>query len=54
VQDLWDRIARSPDSVKVTEAQRIELEQRLQAHEEQPRQYTTWDDLRRELENEAR
>lgn len=50
VQELWDRIARSSDDLELTEAQRVELERRLRAHEENPGCYTTWKELRRRLE----
>ena len=49
VQDLWDRIADEPEAVGVTEAQREELERRLLAHEENPGQYTSWEELRSRL-----
>ena len=54
VQDLWDQIAESPEDVDLTDAQRTELERRLTAHEENPGQYTTWEELRQRLEGKAR
>ncbi len=50
VQDLWDRIADTPDDFELTEAQRRELERRLRDHERNPRSYTTWEELRARLE----
>ena len=49
VQDLWDRIAGSPDAVEPTEAQKRELERRLRAHEEDPATCESWEELRRRL-----
>ena len=49
VQDLWDRIADDPEAVGVTEAQREELERRLLAHEQNPGQYTSWEEVRSRL-----
>ena len=51
VQDLWDRIA---GGLELTPAQREELERRLRDHEENPGQYTSWEDLRRRLEGGTR
>jgi putative addiction module component (TIGR02574 family) len=53
VQDLWDRIAQAPDELEVTEAQRVELERRLRAHEDNPGSYTTWEELRQRLEEQS-
>lgn len=52
VQDLWDEIARSPRAVDLTPAQREEAERRLLQHESNPGEYTSWEELRRQLEGE--
>ena len=49
VQDLWDQIADTPDDVELTEAQRKELERRLRSHEDNPGEYTSWEELRQRL-----
>ena len=54
VQDLWDQIADSPDEVELTESQRQELERRLRAHEENPGEYSSWDELRQRLQKKSR
>ena len=36
VQDLWDEIARSPQAVNLTPAQREEAERRIRKHEADP------------------
>ena len=50
VQDLWDDIARSPREVELTPAQREEAKRRLLAHESDPREYSSWEELKRRLE----
>ena len=50
VQDLWDDIARSPRDVEITLAQREEAERRLLAHESDPQEYETWEEIRSRLE----
>ena len=34
VEDIWDSIATAPESLELTQSQRNELDQRLQAHQE--------------------
>ena len=51
VQDLWDDIARSPRDVEITTAQRDEAERRLRVHEEHPRECSSWEDIKRRLED---
>ena len=50
VQDLWDEIAQSPESVELTPDQLDELERRLAEHERNPVRYPTWEEVRKELE----
>jgi putative addiction module component (TIGR02574 family) len=52
VQDLWDEIARSPREVELTPAQLEEAERRLREHETNPGTYSTWEEVKRRLENE--
>src|SRR4030042_5688582 len=35
-EDLWDSVASSPEKIATTDAQRKELDRRLQAHEKDP------------------
>ncbi len=50
VQDLWDEIARSPQDVGLTPAQREEAERRLRKHESAPRKYKSWPQIRARLQ----
>ena len=47
VEEIWDSIAVEPSAVPVTDAQRSELDRRLD--EEDPESPLRWDELRREL-----
>lgn len=51
VQDLWDEIARTPGDVPLTDAQRAEAERRLLDHERNPRECSTWEEIKRRLES---
>jgi putative addiction module component (TIGR02574 family) len=46
VQDLWDRVASAPERVPVTDAQRVELDRRLAAHEADPSSAVPWEQVR--------
>ena len=46
VQHLWDEIARHPDDVDVTQAQRDELDRRLDRMEDSPDDTVSWSDVR--------
>lgn len=36
VEDIWDTIAASPESLPVTDAEKAELDRRLEIHEKNP------------------
>jgi putative addiction module component (TIGR02574 family) len=42
VEDLWDSLATTPEAIPVTQAQRDELDRRLQAHRENPSEGASW------------
>jgi len=47
VQDLWDRIvAGAADEVELTQAQRADLERRLEAHRADPDRGSSWEEAR--------
>ena len=52
VQDLWDEIARAPQDVELTPAQREEAERRLRKHESDPGEYSSWEEIKHRLEGE--
>ncbi|MFH1418393.1 MAG: addiction module protein [Planctomycetota bacterium] len=43
VQDIWDSIANVPEAVELTEAQRQELNARLEAYHRDPTAGSAWD-----------
>lgn len=45
VQDLWDRIAAEPDGVPLTEAQRVELQRRVEEHRADPASAVPWEQV---------
>lgn len=50
VQDLWDRIAASkPEEVELTEAQRADLDRRLEAHRADPDRGSSWEDVKKRI-----
>lgn len=51
VQDLWDSIAAEPDSVPVTDAQKEELDRRLDAHQTEEDESISWSKLKERLQD---
>jgi putative addiction module component (TIGR02574 family) len=52
VQDLWEEIARTPREVEITPAQREEAERRFRKHEQDPGEYSSWEEIKERLEGE--
>lgn len=48
-EDLWDSLSDAPEVLELTEAQRDELDRRLQAHRADPEAAISWETLRQEL-----
>ena len=51
VQDLWASIAAEPDSVPVTDAQKEELDCRLDAHQSGDDESISWSKLKERLQD---
>ena len=51
-QALWDSVAASPDNVPLTDAQREELDRRLDEYHRNPNEGTSWESLKRSLRGE--
>jgi putative addiction module component (TIGR02574 family) len=49
VEELWDSIADAPEVLELTDAQKAELDRRLEAHRADPDSAIPWETLRREL-----
>lgn len=48
-EDLWDSVASADEVLELTEAQRSELDRRIQAHRADPDATIPWTTLRAEL-----
>jgi len=49
VEDIWDSIAEVPEAVPLTDAQRRELDRRLDAFHRDPRAGSPWPEVRKRL-----
>ena len=49
VEELWDSIAESPEAVALTEAQEHDLRLRLDAHRDDPKAGSPWEDVKARL-----
>jgi putative addiction module component (TIGR02574 family) len=49
VEDLWDSIAADPEGLPLTEAQKEELDRRLEEHEADPDSAIPWAEVRERL-----
>jgi putative addiction module component (TIGR02574 family) len=52
VEDIWDSIVSSPESLPVTDAQKAELGRRLADYRANPEAGRTWEEVRESLEND--
>ncbi len=51
VEQIWDSIAEDNEAIKLTEAQKAELDRRLAAHEASPESGSSWEDVEKRLRN---
>jgi putative addiction module component (TIGR02574 family) len=49
VEELWDSLAADPHNVPVTDAQRQDLQRRLDAYRDDPHAGSTWDEVKARL-----
>ena len=49
VEDIWDSIAAVPEAMPLTDAQRAELDRRLEAYHCDPASGAPWDELRERI-----
>jgi putative addiction module component (TIGR02574 family) len=52
-EDIWDSIAAFPDAIPLTDAQKEELDRRLQAYAENPNEGISWNELKDKLRKSA-
>jgi putative addiction module component (TIGR02574 family) len=53
VEDIWDSIAADPEALELPEAQRQELDSRLQAYQQDPAGGATWDEVKAKLQSQG-
>ena len=49
VQDIWDSIPTASDALPITEAQRQELDRRLEMYEQNPASASSWDEVKQRI-----
>jgi len=52
-EDIWDSIAANPDSLPLTDAERQELDRRLNSYARNPDEGVPWDDLKKQVHKSA-
>jgi putative addiction module component (TIGR02574 family) len=52
-EDIWDSVAAFPEAIPLTEAQKEELDHRLQAYAQNPNEGISWDELKDKLRKSA-
>ena len=50
VEDIWDSVAEFPEEVPLTDAQRDELERRLEAYHKNPKTGSPWNVVKSRLQ----
>ena len=53
VEDIWDSISAVPESVSLSEEQKIELDRRLQAYHKNPNAGSPWAVVRERLQKKS-
>ncbi len=53
VEDLWDSLTTTPEAIPVTQAQRDELDRRLQAHHDNPSEGASWEQVKTNIKRRA-
>jgi len=54
VEDLWDSLVVNPNDLPITQAQRDELDRRLQAHRDNPSQGASWQQVKADIKRRAK
>ena len=49
VEDLWDSIAEVPEAIELSDTQRAELDQRLEAYHQDPDSGSPWKDVKERI-----
>jgi putative addiction module component (TIGR02574 family) len=49
VEDIWDSISESPEELALSEAEKLELDKRLESYAENPNEGIEWETLKGNL-----
>ncbi len=49
VEEIWDSIVADQESLELTEAQKRELDRRLEAYQASPEEGSSWEDVKRRI-----
>ncbi len=49
VEDIWDSVAAIPEAIPLTDAQREELDRRLEDYQKNPSAGFSWEDVKKRL-----
>jgi putative addiction module component (TIGR02574 family) len=52
-EDIWDSIAANPESLPLADAERQELDRRLDSYARNPDEGVPWDDLKKQVRKSA-
>jgi putative addiction module component (TIGR02574 family) len=52
-EELWDSLVASPENVPVTDAQREDLQRRLNAYHDNPKAGSSWEDVKARLRRQG-
>ena len=52
VEEIWDSIVAQEESYKITQAQKTELDLRIESRKSSPESGTSWEELKSELQSE--
>ena len=53
VEDIWDSIAEIPEAVSLTDAQKRELDLRLDSYHKNPTTGSPWEEVRKRIQKRA-
>lgn len=49
IEDIWDTVAEVPEEVTMTDAQRVEIDRRLDAYHQNPDEGASWEVVRERI-----
>ncbi len=49
VEDIWDSISNAPENLPLSDAEKLELDKRLESYKQNPNEGIEWETLKRNL-----